>query len=50
MGVAATYAAENGMESRGYRFMWNHGMFTDQKIGHPHVHLIGGRPLSQSLG
>ncbi|MBE8147301.1 HIT domain-containing protein [Brevibacterium casei] len=47
---AAQTARTLGFESRGYRLAWNFGPDTNQKITHPHLHLLGGRSLSDQLG
>lgn len=39
-----------GLADRGYRLSWNFGPDTNQRIMHPHLHLLGGRQLSKQLG
>ena len=48
--VAGELAAERGLVESGYRLVWNHGRDTRQQIGHPHLHLLGGQPLSTRIG
>jgi histidine triad (HIT) family protein len=48
--VAGELAAERGLVESGYRLVWNHGRDTRQRIGHPHLHLIGGQPLAMRIG
>lgn len=47
--VADRLAERFGLRARGYRLVWNVGPDTAQRIGHPHLHLLGGRPLSRQL-
>jgi len=48
--VAGRLAAERGLVESGYRLVWNHGRHTRQRIGHPHLHLLGGQMLSERIG
>lgn len=45
--VADRLAERLELRTRGYRLVWNVGPDTGQRIGHPHLHLLGGRPLSR---
>jgi histidine triad (HIT) family protein len=49
MQVAGQLAGERGLNEQGYRLAWNHGPDTSQTIAHPHLHLLGGRPLQGLL-
>ena len=49
MSFAGRLAEERGLDERGYRLAWNHGPDTNQTILHPHLHLLGGRPLQDAL-
>lgn len=48
--AAACLAAARGLVESGYRLVWNHGQATRQRIGHPHLHLLGGQLLSARIG
>lgn len=48
--AAARLAAARGLVNSGYRLVWNHGQATRQRIGHPHLHLLGGQVLSANIG
>lgn len=48
--VASMIAAQHGLGQRGFRLVWNYGRDTAQRIMHPHLHLLGGRKLSEELG
>jgi histidine triad (HIT) family protein len=48
--IAGRLAAERGLVESGYRLVWNHGEHTRQRIGHPHLHLLGGQMLSEHIG
>ena len=48
--VAARLASARGLVESGYRLVWNHGRDTRQRVGHPHLHLLGGRVLSARIG
>ena len=50
MRQGAQIARSLGLEDRGYRLAWNFGPDTNQRIMHPHLHLLGGRSLSDQLG
>jgi histidine triad (HIT) family protein len=42
-------AAQEGVESGGYRLITNHGANASQSVGHFHVHLLAGKPLGGLL-
>ena len=44
--VAADLAREKGLEPDGYRIVLNSGAHGGQTVFHLHVHLLGGRPLT----
>lgn len=46
---AAAMAAQHGLRNRGYRLVWNFGPDTEQRIMHPHLHLLGGARLRAEL-
>lgn len=46
---AAAIAAQRGLHERGYRLVWNFGPDTNQRITHPHLHLLGGTLLRDDL-
>lgn len=48
--VAAKIAKEQGLDSRGYRLVINHGADAGQSVFHWHVHIIGGRVLDWPPG
>lgn len=45
MRVAQDMADRQGLALTGYRLVWNYGPDTHQRIGHPHLHLLGGQDL-----
>lgn len=45
MRVAQQLADQRGLSETGYRLVWNYGPDTHQRIGHPHLHLVGGQDL-----
>jgi len=48
--VATRIAAAEGLDKAGYRFVVNCGADGGQTVGHLHLHLLGGRPLSWPPG
>jgi histidine triad (HIT) family protein len=50
MKTAAKLAAREGIEKSGYRLVINTGEWGGQVVKHLHLHLIGGRNLSEKLG
>ncbi len=48
--VAQRVALELGVAASGYRLVANVGPDSGQLVPHLHFHLLGGRPLSASLG
>lgn len=48
--VARELAEKEGMTSRGYRLVINCGDEGGQSVPHLHLHLLGGRKLSNALG
>jgi histidine triad (HIT) family protein len=48
--VATRIAAGEGLAKAGYRFVINCGADGGQTVGHLHLHLLGGRPLSWPPG
>lgn len=49
MQTASQLAAERGLQGRGFRLAWNFGPDTNQRILHPHLHLLGGAQLQDML-
>lgn len=49
MKTASLLASERGLQSRGFRLAWNFGPDTNQRILHPHLHLLGGARLQDRL-
>ncbi|WP_166974363.1 HIT family protein [Brevibacterium atlanticum] len=49
MKTASQLAAERGLQRRGFRLAWNLGLDTNQRILHPHLHLVGGAQLQDML-
>jgi histidine triad (HIT) family protein len=47
---AAQIARDEGVAERGFRLVTNTGPEAGQSVGHVHVHLLGGRPLSWPPG
>ena len=48
---AADKIAESlGIKKSGYRTVFNCGKDAGQLVGHPHMHLLGGRPMSWPPG
>jgi histidine triad (HIT) family protein len=47
---AAQIAREEGVAERGFRLVTNTGPEAGQSVGHVHLHLLGGRPLSWPPG
>ena len=50
MTIAKSLAEKEGIADRGYRLVVNCGSEGGQQVPHLHLHLIGGRKLSGSLG
>ena len=48
--VANQLAKEKGISERGYRLAMNCGKEGGQLVPHLHLHLLGGRKLSDTLG
>ena len=48
--VANQLAKEKGISERGYRLVINCGKESGQLVPHLHLHLLGGRKLSDTLG
>jgi len=48
--VAAQIAREAGVADAGYRLVTNVGRAAGQTVGHLHVHLMGGRPMTWPPG
>lgn len=48
--IAKSLAEKEGIADRGYRLVVNCGSEGGQQVPHLHLHLIGGRQLSGSLG
>ena len=49
MSVAHHLTVRLGLSESGYRLVWNVGPDTGQRIGHPHLHLLGGGMLTSRL-
>jgi len=49
-GVANQLAKREGIAQKGYRLVINCGLQGGQGVAHLHMHLLGGRHLSSSLG
>jgi histidine triad (HIT) family protein len=50
LATAIEVAAAEGLDQSGYRLVINHGADGGQSVGHLHVHLFGGRPMSWPPG
>jgi histidine triad (HIT) family protein len=48
--LAAQVAEQEGVVDTGYRLVTNTGEAAGQTVGHLHVHVLGGRPLSWPPG
>lgn len=48
--VAASLAADAGLDASGYRVVTNVGSDGGQSVGHLHFHLIGGRQMTWPPG
>jgi histidine triad (HIT) family protein len=48
--TATRIAADQGLNEAGYRFVINCGTDGGQTVGHLHLHVLGGRPLSWPPG
>jgi histidine triad (HIT) family protein len=43
-------AVDEGIEGTGYRIVFNTGREAGQTVGHAHLHLLGGRPMTWPPG
>jgi histidine triad (HIT) family protein len=43
-------AEAEGIETTGYRIVFNTGADAGQTVGHVHAHLLGGRPMAWPPG
>jgi histidine triad (HIT) family protein len=50
MATARQIAADEGIDSSGYRLVINTGAGAGQSVAHLHMHLLGGRPLGWPPG
>jgi histidine triad (HIT) family protein len=50
VGTAREVAVAEGIESTGYRLVFNTGRDAQQTVGHVHVHVLGGRPMTWPPG
>jgi histidine triad (HIT) family protein len=48
--VAAQVARDAGVADAGYRLVTNVGRAAGQTVGHLHIHLMGGRPMTWPPG
>jgi len=48
--VAARIARDAGIADAGYRLVTNVGRAAGQTVGHLHIHLMGGRPMTWPPG
>jgi histidine triad (HIT) family protein len=48
--VAARVARDAGIADAGYRLVTNVGRAAGQTVGHLHIHLMGGRPMTWPPG
>jgi histidine triad (HIT) family protein len=48
--VAQRLAASEGIDATGYRIVTNVGRGGGQTVGHLHLHLLGGRPMTWPPG
>lgn len=48
--AARTIAREHGLDSRGYRLVFNVGPDAGAQVPHLHMHVLGGRPLAWPPG
>jgi len=49
MRAVGRVAKDLGLETAGYRLLFNMGEHSGQEVPHLHVHLFGGRPLGRML-
>ncbi|MHB1340521.1 MAG: histidine triad nucleotide-binding protein [Coriobacteriia bacterium] len=49
LGVVPEVAAIKGLTKQGYRVIINNGPDARQSVGHLHLHVIGGRPMSHGM-
>lgn len=47
--VCSEIAASLGLAERGYRLIINTGKEGGQTVDHLHIHLLGGRPLTEAM-
>ena len=50
VGTAREVAVAEGIEPTGYRLVFNTGRDAQQTVGHVHVHVLGGRPMTWPPG
>lgn len=50
VGTARGVAAAEGVETSGYRIVFNTGQDSGQSVGHVHAHVLGGRPMAWPPG
>ncbi len=50
LATAVEVAVAEGLDQSGYRLIINHGADGGQSVGHLHVHLLGGRPMTWPPG
>lgn len=48
--TATLVAKQAGLEANGYRLVTNIGQDGGQSVGHLHVHVLGGRPMTWPPG
>ncbi len=48
--LAQQVARSDGVDSTGYRLVYNVGEHACNSVGHLHMHVIGGRQLSGTMG
>jgi histidine triad (HIT) family protein len=48
--AANRVAREQGVDTSGYRLVWNVGPHAGQSVFHLHLHVLGGRPLTWPPG
>ena len=50
LALAAQVARQEGVADSGFRLVANTGAHGGQTVGHAHIHVLGGRPLSWPPG
>ena len=50
VGAATTVARQEGIADAGFRLVVNTGAAGGQTVGHLHVHVLGGRPMTWPPG